>query len=142
MRKPSLKGLKFKLWNVFSKVIRMRDADEDGRVKCITCPQRGRWQDFQAGHCIPKSLGLSIYFDERNVRPQCPSCNVAFQGRQHEFVEALKEIYGDDIYEELKAQQRNIRQIKRWEYIELIDKYKTELKNLEARQSGIIFGAR
>ena len=82
---------------------------------------------MQAGHCIPKSLGLSIYFEEKNVKPQCASCNVAFQGNQYHFVEALKSIYGSDIEEELRAQQRVIRQIKRWEYLELIEKYKSLL---------------
>lgn len=137
-RKISLKGLKLKLWDIFSVYIRRKYADENGMVKCITCPEVMRWQDSQAGHCVPKSLGLSIYFEEKNVRPQCSSCNCAWQGRQHDFIEALKEDYGPNIKEELYAQQKNIRQIKRWEYEELIETYKKKLKSLD----GVTFGTR
>lgn len=146
MRKKKRKvNLKKKLWDIFSKVMRMRNADESGNVKCITCPQIYHWTQMDAGHCIAKSLGMAIYFDERNVRAQCKSCNLAHKGRQHEYVLALEKEYGPDIFEELTKQQRNIRQIKAWEYEELIEKYELELKNLMSRQpdtDGPIFGAR
>ena len=131
--RKSAKSLKNNLWKVFSEYIRMKDANEMGYVKCISCPAVKHWKDMQAGHCIPKSLGLSIYFEEKNVKPQCPSCNIAYQGNQYRFVEALKKIYGPDIEEELKSQQSIIRQIKKWEYLELIEKYKTLVDGLNGR---------
>lgn len=140
-RKPNLKK---KLWDIFSKVIRMRDADEDGYVKCISCEKVDHYKNLDCGHYLPKSLGLSIYFEETNVAPQCTHCNRFRHGNQPKYALALIEKYGPEILEELDKKQRNPRQIKSWEYEELIEKYKKELLNLESRQSGegIIYGAR
>lgn len=137
-------NLKKKLWDIFSKVIRMRDADENGYVKCISCEKIDHYKNMDCGHYLPKSLGLSIYFEETNVAPQCTHCNRFRHGNQPKYALALIEKYGPDILGELDKKQRNLRQIKSWEYEELIEKYKKELLNLEARQSdkGIIYGAR
>lgn len=137
-------NLKKKLWGIFSKVIRMRNADENGYVKCISCEKVDHYKNLDCGHYLPKSLGLSIYFEETNVAPQCTHCNRFRHGNQPKYALALIEKYGPEILEELDKKQRNPRQIKSWEYEELIEKYKKELLNLEARQSdgGIIYGAR
>ena len=137
-------NLKKKLWGIFSKVIRMRNADENGYVKCISCEKVDHYKNLDCGHYLPKSLGLSIYFEETNVAPQCTHCNRFRHGHQPKYALALIEKYGPEILEELDKKQRNPRQIKSWEYEELIEKYKKELLNLEARQSdgGIIYGAR
>lgn len=134
---------KKKLWDIFSKVIRMCDADDNGMVKCISCDKVDHWKTMDCGHYLPKSLGLSIYFEETNCAPQCSGCNRWRHGNQPKYALALIKRYGDDILEELDKKQKNFRQIKSWEYEELIEKYQKELTNLQARQPlSIIFGAR
>lgn len=142
MKKKKRKiNLKKKLWDIFSKVIRLRGADENGYVKCISCETFAHWKTLDCGHYLPKSLGLAIYFEETNVAPQCTGCNRFRHGNQPKYALALIDKYGPDILDEMDKKQRNIRQIKAWEYEELIEKYQKELINLETRQTGIIFGA-
>lgn len=129
-KRKSLAYYKRKLWPIFSEYIRRKDADQYGMVKCISCSTIAPWKDLQAGHCLPKSLGLSIYFDERNVKPQCATCNLTLQGNQYQFMRALEAIYGSDISEELNEQRRHIRQIKAWEFEEMIDNYQEKLASL------------
>lgn len=97
---------------------------------------------MQAGHYRPKSLGLVLYFLEKNVKPQCATCNLTLQGNQYAFGNALIDLYGDEVLEEIEAVRKNIRQIKAWEYEELIEKYEAELNALVSKQDGEIFGKR
>jgi len=140
-RKPSLPRLKKKLWDIFSKVIRLREADEEGYVKCFTCGNGDHWKAMDAGHYISKSLGLSIYFEEKNVHPQDTACNRFRHGNLAQYALALQKKYGPGILDELDSIRRQVKKFSRSDYEEMIDKYKRELINLEARQSGITFGA-
>lgn len=74
MKKKKLKPLpvlKRNLWKIFSEYIRRRDSDSEGFGRCISCGAVGYYKEMHAGHYIPKSLGLSIYFEEKNVNLQC-----------------------------------------------------------------------
>ncbi len=87
-----LQRLKSNLWNVFSQYIRRRDIDENGMVACISCGKLDYFKNLDAGHYIPKTYGLSIYFEERNVHPQCltkESTIKMFNGR-HKSISRVK----------------------------------------------------
>lgn len=61
------------VWKLFSEWVRRSNADWRGYVKCVTCPAVLMWNEgIQAGHWIHDKLD----FDERNVHPQCASCNL------------------------------------------------------------------
>jgi hypothetical protein len=64
----------------FSEFIRLRDSDEHGRVKCVTCSQAGHWRDLQNGHWITRGHEATR-FDEKNCTTQCRGCN--YNGGQH-----------------------------------------------------------
>lgn len=122
---------KKRLWAIFSEYIRRRDADPDtGLVKCISCPTVKHWKEMDCGHFIPKSLGTSVYFEERNCANQCQFCNLTLQGNQYPYALALIERFGPGIVEELHALAKTQRQIKEPEWLELITLYKQKLKSL------------
>lgn len=127
-RKKSLAGLKLKAWGVFSKFIRQRGMDENGFNYCISCGELDHWKNLQAGHFLPKSLGLSIYFEERNVWPQCSLCNLTWQGNQIPYEIALKKRFGESITEELKALQRQPKKYYPSDYEEMIERYTSLIK--------------
>ena len=69
----SYKGMKKKAWAEFSKYIRLRSADSNGMVKCVTCPDdepKKHWKEMQAGHFVG-GRGNAVLFDEEIVYPQC-----------------------------------------------------------------------
>lgn len=130
-RKPNLKK---KLWTLFSKYIRLRDADTSGYVKCISCERKLHWKDMHAGHYWAKSLGTSIYFDEQNVHAQCPGCNLFKHGNQPEYAIALTKRYGPAVLDELYQRRYKELILRRPDYEELIETYKEKLKYLETNE--------
>jgi len=83
-----LKGLKAKLDRVFSKYIRMRDSDEDGIVKCITCGKWVAYIDADAGHFISRK-NLSTRYMEQNCHAQCRHDNRFLHGLQYEIIQHI-----------------------------------------------------
>ena len=127
-KKKPLPFLKRKLWKLFSEYIRRRDADENGMVKCFTCPKIMHWKESQAGHYMSQSLGLWTVFLETNVHNQCGACNLYKRGNPTVYAVELMKRYGPHILEELQAQRKENYKINRAEYEELIEKYKGLLK--------------
>ena len=117
-RKPSLKACKKKLWVVFSQYIRQRD-----KYICISCGKTLNKLVSQAGHYIPKTAGLSIYFDERNVNCQCIGCNCFRHGNLSAYAVAMRAKYGPNILEELDAKRRQFKKYTVMEYQQLIAYY-------------------
>lgn len=120
---PSLPRLKRKLWKLFSEYVRKRDANEEGIVKCFTCPKTGHWKEMQAGHYIPQSLSLVLVFDERNVHAQCGGCNLFKRGNMSVYAVELRKRYGENILEELQSLRKEGFRYTRSDYEDLIDKY-------------------
>ena len=86
--------LKRKLWEVFAKYIKQRDAHT-----CFTCGRIATGSGLHAGHFIPKSVGgLTLHFHEDNVHAQCYNCNINLGGNQYLYgvrlgEEKVKELY-------------------------------------------------
>lgn len=86
--------LKRKLWEVFSKFIRERDAHT-----CYTCGRKGTGSGIHAGHFIPKSVGgLALYFHEENCHAQCYNCNINLGGNQYIYGQKLGEEKVKELY--------------------------------------------
>lgn len=117
--------LKKELWGLFSEFIRRRD----GGV-CISCGKEYFWRKTDAGHYIPKTAGLSLYFDERNVNAQCTYCNRWMHGNLAPYAIALRKKYGEAILEDLDRERHVVKKISIDEYKQLIEKYKIKLYNL------------
>ena len=87
-RKRTLIQLRNELDKVFSRYIRAKYADRNGRVKCFTCESELMVGDAQAGHFASRRH-MATRWDEDNVRVQCYRCNITDQGRQWRFGQAL-----------------------------------------------------
>jgi hypothetical protein len=114
--------IKKEFWQIFSKYIRQRDNGV-----CISCGKQDYWRRMDAGHYIPKTAGLSLYFDERNVNCQCTYCNRWMHGNLSRYAIELRKKYGNDILERLDELRRKTIKISTKEYEELIEKYKTKI---------------
>ena len=110
---------KKKAWTQFSRFIRLRDSDEYGRAKCITCPAVKHWSEMDAGHFITRAKESTL-FDERNVSCQCKGCNRFQGGKFFEHEQAIERKFGKGTVETLKikAGQRCKRTISDYQFIE------------------------
>ena len=122
--------LKKKLWALVSEYIRRKDADWQGYVSCVTCGVRKHWKELDAGHYIAKTGGLSIYFEEKNLAPQCTGCNRFRHGNLAQYALYLIGKYGDQILEELDWKRKQTISISNGEYKKLIEVYKEKIKSL------------
>ena len=97
---------KEKAWKEFSRFIRLRDADNNGMVKCCTCDAAKHWKEMQAGH-YPQGRGNAVLFDEEAVHGQCYGCNVCNHGRLDVYAIFMVKKYGQEILDEM-VRRKNI----------------------------------
>ena len=81
-------------WELFSRYIRMKGADENGMTECYTCEKKFHWKKLFAGHFHHGKLD----FDERNVHKQCNRCNSSL------FLRGNLNIYGTKLAQEIGAE--------------------------------------
>jgi len=93
--------LKKKTWDMFSKYIRMKYADENGYAKCITCGKIKHWRELQAGHYID-GRSNAVLFEEDLVHCQCFSCNCMLHGNKSEYASFMYKTYGEKRVDELR----------------------------------------
>lgn len=122
-----LKKWKKKAWQAFSAYIRQRDADENGIVKCCTCPSKKHWREVDAGH-FTAGRNNAVLYDERIVHGQCKSCN-RNQGEQYKYAIFLKSKgYTDSDLEEFLNLKHKITPMSAIDHFSVFQKYKDWLK--------------
>lgn len=113
-------------WKIFSEYIRRRDSI-NGYATCISCGKKDYWRNMDAGHYIPKTAGLALYFNEQNVNSQCTYCNRWMHGNLSKYAIGLRKKYGDNILKELNEKRHKIIKIRTPEYKKLIEEYKKKI---------------
>lgn len=121
-KKVKVSTLKNKLWVEFSKYIRTRGANADGMNHCVTCWAIKPWKELQAGHFIAGRLNSNL-FDERGCHPQCSLCNVVKSGNGPMYYKFMLKTYGQDVIDELLAQNTQTRKWLPGELESLLEKY-------------------
>jgi len=124
-RKKRIKPLKKRLWKIFSQYIRIRDADDHGYCKCITCGKRFHWKEMDAGHFISRAWN-NLLFNEYNVNAQCHRCNRFLEGEKDLYGKALDKKYGKSTRPMLNKLKMP-RNFKCDELEDMIDNYKDKL---------------
>ena len=129
--KPTVSKLKKKLDTIFSKYVRLSNADKNGYVKCYTCGVKKYWEKdgMQAGHFMSRKH-TATRFNEQNVKPQCYSCNCHFYGRQFIFGKNLDKEFGEGTADALLQKSRQTQKNTVIDLQELIELYSNKLENL------------
>lgn len=145
----TLSELKNEFWPIFSKYIRTKGCLEtrggdtislerkDGSYEdvllgnCVTCDRPYPITKLQAGHFIP-GRHPSVIYDERNCHQQCYGCNVMKKGNMVEYFIRMEKRYGREVIDELYEMDKQDRQYKCCDIIELIATYTDKLAKLEA----------
>ena len=106
--KKSLSKIKKKVWQEFSKYIRLRDSDSNGNCSCITCGVVKPYKEMQAGHLLDGRTN-SILFDEEIVYSQCYGfiCEAIciYNIFRHMRFISGHDFYGENAYGELKCKR-------------------------------------
>jgi hypothetical protein len=98
-QQSELKKWHRKTWKLMSEWVRRSRADWRGMTECYTCGGRQPWVELHAGHHFHRKLD----FDERNLRPQCVSCNTYKGGMLNIYARKLIETFGLPWYQQLES---------------------------------------
>lgn len=121
--KKSTRLRKSDVWKAYSLYIRLKYADENGYVKCVTCDAIKHYKQMQAGHFIPGRHN-SVLFDDRNCHPQCYHCNIGLKGNPRKYDKFMRETYGREVIEDLETLDSIPKQLKNYDLAEIVDRLK------------------
>jgi hypothetical protein len=97
-----MKNTQTDIW--FSRFIRLRDSDENGYCKCITCNIIQWWKSMDCGHWIKRQHN-GTRFHEKNAHAQCKDCNWLKQGNDSIYEQVIIKRYGMDTRNLLKSSE-------------------------------------
>lgn len=104
-KRPSILSVRQKLIrkldDIFSEYVRLRDADENGIVTCITCTDTYHWTEVDCGHYVLRG-NMSVRWNLQNANGQCRLCNSTHDGRQDEHGAAIDIKYGHGTADKLQ----------------------------------------
>lgn len=123
-----------KLWKIFSVYIRLRDADKNGIITCITTGKRMHWKEADAGHFISRRHQTTKYH-EQNVNAQSRGSNRFHSGEQYKYSLALEKKYGKGTAEKLLVLSRQTCKRGQFEIDAMTEHYKKEVEKLKKEKN-------
>jgi hypothetical protein len=117
-----------KLDRVFSRFIRLKDADHE-MARCVTCGLVAHWREMQNGHYISRRK-MSTRWDEMNCHVQCPHCNETLGGNLDKYAEYLLNTYGPAATFSLQQKSQHREKISNSELQSMINYYQEKLASL------------
>lgn len=130
----SVKAAENKLWKWFSLWIRLRDTDENGYGKCITCGRVIHYKKGDCGHGIPRQHKATKY-NEMNNSLQCKPCNGFEGGKREVFKQRVDERWGPGTWDKLELMSRSVCKRGAFEYEVMATYYKGEVEKLKKMKS-------
>jgi len=119
-----------KLDRVFSEFIRLRDTDDRGVTKCISCGRLVKYEDTDCGHYINRAE-MSTRYDEKNCNAQCRHCNRFREGNALGYTRGLIKKYGEGVLTELEVKKNNVTKLTDFEGELLVKYYRRKVKELK-----------
>lgn len=130
----SIKTLKRKLDEIFSTYIRLRDSDNNGLCRCISCGKIHNWKEVDCGHYVNRSHTGTRY-SERNCNAQCRSCNRFDEGNNIGYTKGLIAKYGMGVLSELEVKKHTQTCLTSFDYETMIEYYKKEVIKLKDKKN-------
>lgn len=125
---------KNKLDRIFSEYIRLRDADNNGYIRCISCGKVVFWKDADNGHFINRKH-MSLRFSETNCNAQCRSCNRFDEGNMTGYNIGMIKKYGQQTVNLLILAKNQQHKISDAEYQILIKNYQQKIKEIKKQKN-------
>lgn len=121
---------------IFSEYIRIRDSDDKGLIRCISCGKIVPWKESDCGHYINRKHNSTRY-DEKNCNAQCRSCNRFDEGNIQGYRSGLISKYGQWVVNVLELKKYNYCKMGQFEIDILGKEYKQKLKYLKIQKANI-----
>lgn len=118
---------------IFSEFIRIRDSDNEGFIRCISCNKIVPWKESDCGHYINRKHNSTRY-DEKNCNAQCRSCNRFDEGNMQGYRRGLIRKYGEKSVELLEIKKFNVCRMGQLDINILGKEYKRKLKALKIQR--------
>jgi 5-methylcytosine-specific restriction endonuclease McrA len=122
-----------KLDDLFSEYVRLRDADENGIVTCITCGDKHHWTEVDCGHLVPRG-NMATRWKLENANGQCRLCNSTHDGKYDDHAAAVDRIHGDGTAQGLEQLGHWERHFAEHELQGMIEELRKEIKALKAEK--------
>lgn len=121
---------------LFSEVVRLAAADNDGVVSCITCNEPFHYTKVECGHYV-KRRHMATRYELKNCGPQCHTCNCHFDGKEEEHAAYIDRTYGDGTALQLSFLANVEHKFMSHELQQMINELKVELKALKQEKFGL-----
>ena len=120
---------------VYSQYVRMRDADANGYVMCITCKKTFFWNDkMSIGHFISRKQ-WPTRFDDRNTDPQCLYCNSYCEGMKPQHYQYVEDRYGREVIDELIVKSKLTKQFTLDDLKQWVKEWRAEIRKFRTVKS-------
>jgi len=117
------------------KLVRLKAANENGLVQCVTCSKWAHWKDMQGGHFISRGSKRWKLVEE-NVHTQCPGCNgfgMKYGNAEAVYTAYMIDMYGRDFVDEMLRTKGEPKKFT-WAEVEEIDaEFSALIKHHEKR---------
>ena len=120
-KKPTRGKLVKKLDAIFSRYIRLKNADSNGMVQCYTCLEQHHRKKIQNGHFVSR-WNYKYRWSEDNCRPQCYKCNCIYSGNYKLYTLKMIREYGEEKINKILKDKELIK-ISTAEIIDMIERY-------------------
>ena len=134
LKKQSVSKLKAKAWKLFSLMIRLRDSDQHGFSKCVTCNANRHYTEMQAGHFISRRHSATL-FEPRNVHTQDAACNIWKNGEPTNYWLFMERPYGRVVIDELIALSKTSKRFTIPELEAMIEIFNSKIKDYVKKDS-------
>lgn len=114
---------------VFSRIVRLRGADEHGNCECYTCGSKRHWSLMQCGHYVRRG-NMGLRYDFKNSRIQDKHCNETLGGNYEVYRQRLNEEQ-KGLPEQLEEQGREVFKYSIEELKQLLIDLRAKLRPLE-----------
>jgi len=115
-----------------SRIVRLREADENGNLACFCCDKRIHWSMADCSHFISRK-NLALRWDLKyNLRPSCKKCNQQEYGNLEPFADKL-ELECAGIVEILREKSREVYKPELQELKAMLIDFRAKLRLLEAK---------
>jgi len=120
---------------LLQRLVRLKAADSNGIVRCVTCDKHLHWSEAQGGHMIERGKTATKLVEEQ-VNPQCPGCNMYRMKTASgvlDYRRYMVGMYGEELVRDLEQLSKQPKKYSRSEVEELSNEFKRQIKEQEAR---------
>jgi hypothetical protein len=120
---------------LLQRLVRLKAADSNGIVRCVTCDKFLHWSEAQGGHMIERGKTATKLVEEQ-VNPQCPGCNMYRMKTASgvlDYRRYMVGMYGEELVRDLELLAKQPKKYSRQEVQELSDEFKRQIKEQEHR---------